>query len=147
MIIIFIAGVTFDLSIYWHQYPWTLGEIVCKLRAWIAEMWATSNSNDIWYSSYHILHCMQSKTQKYLLRWDSANINNQHPSIHWLILFLGLSTARYWQSSVSPVRDIWPSVTLSICTPWLGRDEPRGFYLLNFIELQSCGRKDNSLQW
>lgn len=32
------SGVTFDLSLYWHQYPWTLGEVVCRLRAWISEM-------------------------------------------------------------------------------------------------------------
>ena len=33
-----LMGVTFDLSVYWHQYPWTLGEVVCRLRAWISEM-------------------------------------------------------------------------------------------------------------
>ena len=47
------------------------------------------------------------------------------------VLFLGLSTARYWQSSVSPVRDIWPSVTLSISTPWLEQAAPPGG---NFIK-------------
>ena len=36
-----ISGVTFDLSLYWHQYPWTLGEVVCRLRAWISEMWVS----------------------------------------------------------------------------------------------------------
>ena len=32
------VGVTFDLSVYWHQYPWQLGEFSCKLRAFISEM-------------------------------------------------------------------------------------------------------------
>ena len=33
-----IAGATFDLSLYWHQYPWVLGEPICKLRAFLSEM-------------------------------------------------------------------------------------------------------------
>ena len=32
------AGASFDLSVYWQQYPWVLGDTVCKLRAFIAEM-------------------------------------------------------------------------------------------------------------
>ena len=31
-------GLTFDLSVYWHQYPWPLGEGTCKIRAFVSEM-------------------------------------------------------------------------------------------------------------
>ena len=33
-----ILGVSFDLGVYWQQYPWQLGELACKLRAWGSEM-------------------------------------------------------------------------------------------------------------
>lgn len=36
--VIYTTGLPNDLSVYWQQYPWALGEIVCKLRALIAEM-------------------------------------------------------------------------------------------------------------
>lgn len=35
---VLLFGLPNDLSVYWQQYPWPLGEIVCKLRALIAEM-------------------------------------------------------------------------------------------------------------
>ncbi|XP_046440100.1 neurotensin receptor type 1-like [Daphnia pulex] len=35
---VLLFGLPNDLSVYWQQYPWALGEIVCKLRALIAEM-------------------------------------------------------------------------------------------------------------
>ena len=33
-----IVGATFDLSVYWHQYPWVLGEWACRARAFLSEM-------------------------------------------------------------------------------------------------------------
>jgi len=33
-----LMGLTFDLSVYWHQYPWQLGEGTCKVRAFVSEM-------------------------------------------------------------------------------------------------------------
>ena len=33
-----LMGVTFDLSVYWRQYPWQLGEVSCRLRAMVSEM-------------------------------------------------------------------------------------------------------------
>jgi len=37
-IAILLMGATFDLSVYWQQYPWVLGEPICKLRAFLSEM-------------------------------------------------------------------------------------------------------------
>ena len=31
-------GATFDLSVYWHQYPYPFGESVCRMRAFLSEM-------------------------------------------------------------------------------------------------------------
>ncbi|XP_018326725.1 neuropeptides capa receptor-like [Agrilus planipennis] len=33
-----IFGLPNDVSVYWHQYPWTLGEDFCKIRSLISEM-------------------------------------------------------------------------------------------------------------
>ena len=33
-----LMGVTFDLSVYWRQYPWQLGEVSCRVRAMVSEM-------------------------------------------------------------------------------------------------------------
>jgi hypothetical protein len=32
------AGLPYDLGVYWQQYPWVLGETLCKLRALGSEM-------------------------------------------------------------------------------------------------------------
>jgi len=37
-IVILLMGATFDLSVYWHQYPWLLGEWACRIRAGASEM-------------------------------------------------------------------------------------------------------------
>lgn len=33
-----VFGVPNDVAVYWHQYPWALGEFCCKLRALLSEM-------------------------------------------------------------------------------------------------------------
>ncbi|XP_050441474.1 neuropeptides capa receptor-like [Adelges cooleyi] len=33
-----LLGLPNDLSVYWQQYPWQLGEFICKLRALVSEM-------------------------------------------------------------------------------------------------------------
>ena len=33
-----LMGLTFDLSVYWRQYPWQLGEVSCRVRAMVSEM-------------------------------------------------------------------------------------------------------------
>ncbi|XP_066999974.2 neuropeptides capa receptor-like [Anabrus simplex] len=33
-----LLGLPNDLSVYWQQYPWLLGEILCKIRAVVSEM-------------------------------------------------------------------------------------------------------------
>lgn len=35
--IFFISGLPYDLSLYWHQYPYNLGLTFCKMRALISE--------------------------------------------------------------------------------------------------------------
>jgi len=35
---VLLFGLPNELSVYWQQYPWLLGETVCKLRAFITEM-------------------------------------------------------------------------------------------------------------
>jgi len=35
---VLLFGLPNELSVYWQQYPWILGETVCKLRAFITEM-------------------------------------------------------------------------------------------------------------
>jgi hypothetical protein len=37
-IVLFVAGLPYDLGVYWQQYPWVLGETLCKLRALGSEM-------------------------------------------------------------------------------------------------------------
>ncbi|XP_013788011.1 neuropeptides capa receptor-like, partial [Limulus polyphemus] len=37
-LLILLFGIPNDLKLYWQQYPWQLGETVCKLRAMVAEM-------------------------------------------------------------------------------------------------------------
>ncbi|XP_076323823.1 neuropeptides capa receptor-like isoform X1 [Tachypleus tridentatus] len=37
-LLILLFGIPNDLKLYWQQYPWLLGETVCKLRAMVAEM-------------------------------------------------------------------------------------------------------------
>eukprot|EP00090_Calanus_glacialis_P021828 TRINITY_DN33669_c0_g1_i1.p1 TRINITY_DN33669_c0_g1~~TRINITY_DN33669_c0_g1_i1.p1 ORF type:complete len:422 (+),score=119.18 TRINITY_DN33669_c0_g1_i1:180-1268(+) len=37
-IAILIMGASFDLSVYWQQYPWVLGELACRVRAFLSEM-------------------------------------------------------------------------------------------------------------
>ncbi|XP_050056870.1 neuropeptides capa receptor isoform X2 [Aphis gossypii] len=32
------SGLPNDLSVYWQQYPWPLGEVLCKFRALVSEM-------------------------------------------------------------------------------------------------------------
>jgi hypothetical protein len=32
------AGLPYDLGVFWQQYPWVLGETLCKLRALGSEM-------------------------------------------------------------------------------------------------------------
>lgn len=32
-----LAGLPYDLSVFWWQYPYRLGAVVCKLRAWLSE--------------------------------------------------------------------------------------------------------------
>ena len=32
------AGLPYDLGAYWQQYPWVLGETLCKLSALGSEM-------------------------------------------------------------------------------------------------------------
>ena len=34
-----VAGLPNDLAIYWQQYPWMLGETMCKGRSLVSEMW------------------------------------------------------------------------------------------------------------
>lgn len=36
---ILLAGLPYDLSLYWHQYPYNLGLTFCKMRALISEAW------------------------------------------------------------------------------------------------------------
>ncbi|XP_057670901.1 neuropeptides capa receptor-like [Diorhabda carinulata] len=36
-LILLIFGLPYDVSLYWHQYPWTLGDLLCKTRALISE--------------------------------------------------------------------------------------------------------------
>lgn len=33
------TGLPYDLSLYWHQYPYNLGLTFCKMRALISEAW------------------------------------------------------------------------------------------------------------
>ncbi|XP_034240930.1 neuropeptides capa receptor-like [Thrips palmi] len=33
-----LAGLPYELSVYWQQYPWTYGEVLCKFRALVSEM-------------------------------------------------------------------------------------------------------------
>ena len=37
-------GLPNDLSLYWQRYPFAQSEIICKLRAFIAEMYLTFHS-------------------------------------------------------------------------------------------------------
>lgn len=34
---LFFLGLPYDLSLYWHQYPYNLGLTFCKARALISE--------------------------------------------------------------------------------------------------------------
>ncbi|KAE8752645.1 Periviscerokinin Receptor [Frankliniella occidentalis] len=33
-----LLGLPYELSVYWQQYPWTYGEVLCKFRALVSEM-------------------------------------------------------------------------------------------------------------
>lgn len=33
-----LPGLPYELSVYWQQYPWTYGEVLCKFRALVSEM-------------------------------------------------------------------------------------------------------------
>ena len=33
-----VAGLPNDLAIYWQQYPWVMGEAMCKARSLVSEM-------------------------------------------------------------------------------------------------------------
>merc|ERR1711915_865077 len=37
-LIILLIVASFDLYVYWQQYPWLLGDLTCRLRAFLAEM-------------------------------------------------------------------------------------------------------------
>lgn len=37
-LILLIFGLPNDVALYWHQYPWVLGETFCKIRALLSEM-------------------------------------------------------------------------------------------------------------
>ncbi|XP_067137349.1 LOW QUALITY PROTEIN: neuropeptides capa receptor-like [Centruroides vittatus] len=42
-LLILIFGLPNDLKVFWQQYPWTFGDVICRLRAYVAEM--TSNAS------------------------------------------------------------------------------------------------------
>ena len=42
IIVYFFLGLPHELSIYWHQYPFPFGELFCKLRSFLSEMWVES---------------------------------------------------------------------------------------------------------
>ena len=65
-----ILGVTFDLSLYWHQYPWTLGEIVCRLRAWISEMWADNIISENYSNLCHVRTFYVSVLTIFCFSWE-----------------------------------------------------------------------------
>lgn len=33
-----LSGLPNELSVFWQQYPWTLGVGLCKIRAYVSEM-------------------------------------------------------------------------------------------------------------
>ncbi|XP_069688229.1 neuropeptides capa receptor-like [Periplaneta americana] len=53
---LFITGLPNELGVFWQQYPWVLGETVCKLRALLSEMSS--------YSS--VLTIVAFSTERYL---------------------------------------------------------------------------------
>ena len=101
-------GATFDLSVYWHQYPFPFGESVCRIRAFLSEMWVPM---------CHLSRFSEQNEKKSLLSPPVVNYGEENQ-------ISGLSTAQCWPYWHSPVRDTWPFVILSTLTPSPGSGEP-----------------------
>ena len=48
VLVLFFSGLPNELSVFWQQYPWILGLGLCKIRAYISEMYVCLliNNND-----------------------------------------------------------------------------------------------------